>query len=672
MNQGKKTRSKPVQNRAAPAKTRVAVQKKSIIASVNGFLAQRINLFAWIILGISLLFSVLLFDQKVSASGDDSFYIIRGFEFIHQFTYPSYQGPLYPIVLGLVIGLAGLNVILLKSLSVLFMLGYIWLTHLAFKNRIPPILHVSVLLIVAINSYILDFACQTYNEPFFMFLQSVLILLFFRLFIDREETPPLNKDLGRHALLALVLVALILTRSIGLTAFLAVAGYFLLRGQWRNLLWCILSFAVVFMVFQGIKMLIWGESGQQFTTQTSGLLQKEFYNPTRGQEDLAGFLKRLFMNSHLYISRRFFTLAGFREFVVIQTIKPELTLLFYLLFFGGIILAYLKNRWIFFTGLLCLVFLMVTFLILQTTWDQIRLIIPAVPFMLLLPLSFFYYLAGYKRFRVVYWIIPVLALFMVSRVFSVTVERSREMSKNKGKYGGLTPDWKHYIQASEWAAGNLAKTDLVACRKPSISFIHGKGKEFYGIMSVPNADIEGFFRRWKSEKTPFLAYKKKTLTKAPIAPDILNRIRQALYGQITVDTTTYVLYNFPDSVRLPALKEFARTGVSGITDPDSLFTLVNAGSKPPLMIIPDTLLVPLMSSGVTHILTANLRKHPNTRDGEIINTVERYISIIGYKYPGMLTRVMQFGDVNDEPATIFKLNYESLRGKLSVDPASRP
>lgn len=665
MDQGKRTGNKSQNTTNKAVKKKQIAEKRPFRESVDAILNRRLNLLSWIIPGLSLLFSVLLFDNKVSSSGDDSFYIIRGFEFIHHFTYPSYQGPLYPVVLGVIIGIAGLNVTLLKSLSILFMLGSILMTHFAFRNRIPPVLHLLVLLVVAVNSFILNFACQTYSEPFYMFLQSALVLLFFRLFLDQEGTPPLKKDLGRHALLALVMLALVLTRSIGITSFIAVAGYFVLRGQWKNLLLCTLSFAAVFLAFQGIRMLLWSGSGLQFSAQSSALLQKDFYNPTRGREDLAGFLNRLFLNSNLYISRHFFTLAGFRKYALIQTIRPELTLLFYLLYLGGIVLAYRKNRWIFFAGLLCLVFLMTSFLVLQTIWDQIRLIIPAVPFMLLLPLSFFYYLADFKKLKLFYWVIPVLGIFMTLKVFSYTIDRSREMAGNKGKYGGLTPDWKHYIQASEWAGENLSKTDLAACRKASISFIYGKGKEFYGIMSVPNADIEGFFRRWKSEGTPYLVYEKRILRQAHIDPAILNRIRSALYGEITVDSTTFLLYDFPDSTKSTVMDAFARAGVQGISEPDILNARVHAGSKPPVMIIPDTLLVPLITGGVTHVITANLRKHPDVRDGEIINTVERYISIIGYKYPGIMTRVMQFGDDNDEPAILFRLNYESLRERLT-------
>ncbi|MBK7213150.1 MAG: hypothetical protein IPH88_07635 [Bacteroidales bacterium] len=45
----------------------------------------------WVSMGITLLFSLLLYDPKVSLTGDDSFYIIRASEFIHSFKYPAFQ-----------------------------------------------------------------------------------------------------------------------------------------------------------------------------------------------------------------------------------------------------------------------------------------------------------------------------------------------------------------------------------------------------------------------------------------------------------------------------------------------------------------------------------------------------------------------------------------------------
>jgi hypothetical protein len=65
-----------------------------------------------------------LFDIRVSLSGDDSEYILRAYNFIHG-EFPTFQGPLYPIVLSPFIALFGISLPLLKMLSALFLLNII-------------------------------------------------------------------------------------------------------------------------------------------------------------------------------------------------------------------------------------------------------------------------------------------------------------------------------------------------------------------------------------------------------------------------------------------------------------------------------------------------------------------------------------------------------------------
>jgi hypothetical protein len=79
---------------------------------------------------------------------------------------------------------------------------------------------------------------------------------------------------------------------------------------------------------------------------------------------------------------------------------------------------------------------------------------------------------------------------------------------------------------------------------------------------------------------------------------------------------------------------------------------------------PDSLLIQLQNAGVTHILTANLRRNSNRKDGMIINTVERYMAFIQEKYPQIYTKISQVGTDENEPASILKIEYE--RYGLSV------
>jgi hypothetical protein len=646
-----------------PAKPKVA-ESKTAVQAVNDFLAKHINVFLWISLGFTLLFSLLLFDPKVSLSGDDAFYIIRASDFLKKFEYPSFQGPLYPLVLSIFLAIAGLNLTILKGVSLITALAFIYFTHMAFRNRIPAILHVIVLLLVSVNSFVLYYASQTYSEMFYMMLQALLMLLFFKKFIDIETVTNRKADIKRHLLLALVLLTMALTRSIGFSAVIAVMGYFTLKGQWRNLWMSMVSFLALFFIFQGIRYLLWGDAGLQFASQGSGLLQKDYYNAAKGNEDFAGMVKRYLENSNLYLSKHFFNMTGLRKWELIQPVMPLLTVLYYLIFFTALTLSYKKNRYVFFSGLLTGAFLLVTFIILQSRWDQNRLIIPVLSVMLLMFFAAFYFLSEIRKFRPIFWIVPILAVIMFFGELSFTSGKSREASENKGKYGGLTPDWKHYLQASEWAAKNLPSNAVVACRKPSLSFIYGKGREFYSIMKVPSFSQEQFFTNWKQQNTPYTVFRYTDLTGKQLTASIYNAIKNFYEAQLFIGETFYIVDRFPDSTRARLQSEFSQANIGFITSRDTIEKYVNVSKQPPVLIYPDSLLIPLIENNVTHVLTANLRRNSVQKDGMIINTVERYMAYIQDKYPDFMTPVQKIGTDDDEPAAIYKLNYDRQKAFL--------
>ena len=86
---------------ANPAAKKVSApgEEKDLFGKLNAYFDRRISWIFWVIMSVTFIFSLLLFDSRVSLSGDDSFYIIRASDFIHSFKYPGFQGSLYPIVL---------------------------------------------------------------------------------------------------------------------------------------------------------------------------------------------------------------------------------------------------------------------------------------------------------------------------------------------------------------------------------------------------------------------------------------------------------------------------------------------------------------------------------------------------------------------------------------------
>ena len=642
-------------------------ESKDLLGVMDSFLDQRLGWLIWVIMGITFLFSLLLFDSRVSLSGDDSFYIIRASDFIHDFKYPAFQGSLYPIVLSLFVALFGISLVPLKMLSLISVMGFIYLFFIAFRNRIPSTLLVVALLTLSINSFILYYSSQTYNEAFYLMVQMLMVLVFFRTFIDNEQDISFRQDIKRHSALALSLLALTLTKNMGFSAVIAVGAYFLLRGQWKNLLYAAVAFCIVFLAFQGIKYLLWNDGGMQFSSQGSGLLNKDYYNPQAGKEDLSGFYTRFIDNSNLYFSKHFVSVIGLRTVVPIMTVNSLVTVLIYLLGLGSLLITYKKNKYLFFIGLVAGAFLLVTFVVLQTKWDQSRLIIPAVPMLLLMIFALFYYSSKIKRFSLLQISIPVLALLIFFQSLAATAVAVKANMEISGIYGGLTPDWKNYLKASELAAENLPKDAIIACRKPSISFVYGKGRNFYGIMQLPNYNSDVFIKNWEKDESAFMLFNYADFTGKHLPPDLYKTLKENMQAMLFVGDTVYFADKVNDSLKEPFAAQLRLAGFNYISSVNE-FKSKLADGKVLKLYYPDSLLNQLQSAGVTHILTANLRRNNTQKDGMIINTVERYMAFIQEKYPQIFTKVSQVGDDNNEPATLVEINYKQY-GRSVKKPA---
>ncbi len=638
-------------------KTAAPAQTKDLLQIMDEFLDQRLGWLIWVILGITFVFSLLLFDSKVSLSGDDSFYIIRASEFIHSFKYPAFQGPLYPMVLSLIVAIFGISLVPLKVFSMILILGFMYFFYLAFRTRIPSTLLVIILLLLSVNSSVLYYSSQTYNEAFYLFIQMIFILVFFRSFIDSDLAMTFKQDVKRHLLLALCLLALTLTKNIGFTALFAVLGYFLLQGEWKNMLYAVVAFGLAFLVFQSIKYMFWHEGGLQFSSQGSGLLNKDYYNPQAGKEDLAGFLTRFVDNSKLYISKHFVVLIAMRKMGPAMAVSSAVTLFIYMLALGSLVITFKKNKYLFFTGLLAGSFLLISFIVLQTKWDQSRLIIPAVPLLLLMIFSVLYYVSGLQKFKVLQIVIPVLALLIFFQSLAVTAVAAKDNQQISGRYGGLTPDWKNYLKASEWAAANLPKDAVIAVRKPSISFVYGKGRNFYGIMQLPTYKTDVFFSNWMKDDSAYVLFNYKEFSGKQLSPQLFTMLKENMAAMLFVGDTVYFADKVNAGNRVAFSQEIKAAGLNYISSVSDLKSMIRPEQILKLY-YPDSLLNTLQNNGVTHIMTANLRRNSSQKDGFIINTVERYLAFIQEKYPMMFTKISQVGDDDNEPATIFKIEYE--------------
>ena len=158
---------------------------KSVFVAVDSFFTKHQKMFFWISIGLFTLTSLLLFNVRVSEGGDDSTYIIRALNLWNKGTYPTYQGPVYPMGLSLIAGIGGLKLGLLKVTSLVFLVGFLVLFYRSFKNRISNTTLFLTLLLFSVNSFVAYFSSQTYSEALFMLLQIPVFLLLFN-YSDRQ------------------------------------------------------------------------------------------------------------------------------------------------------------------------------------------------------------------------------------------------------------------------------------------------------------------------------------------------------------------------------------------------------------------------------------------------------------------------------------------------------
>ncbi len=278
---------------------------------------------------LTVLFSFLLFNFNVSLMGDDGAYIKRAYRLLHHGDFPGFQGPVYPFVLSFFIWIFGLNITFLKALSGIFILGHLYFFYRAFQNRVPSLLFVFTIVILATNAYLLSYSSLTFSEALFLFIQAFLFFYLFR-YIWEASFKNEWQRLVRFLVLGAIMLLLAKTRSIGYGAVVAVVLFMAVNRNWKNMAYTLGSFGVFYFVFKGIKAVFFGISGQQFSNQLDRLLLVNPYDPSEGKEDLVGFIERFWGNSELYLSKHIYKFLGLRP-DVLQT-STVLTILTYALF----------------------------------------------------------------------------------------------------------------------------------------------------------------------------------------------------------------------------------------------------------------------------------------------------------------------------------------------------
>ncbi len=442
------------------------------------------------------LMSFLLFNMRVSIGGDDSTYIIRAVNFIKDGSYPSFQGPVYPMFLSVFVGLFGIKLGMLKLTSFVLILGSMYGFYRAYKGRVPYSLLFLSMLMLSVSSYFIFFTSQTYSEAIFLALQIPVVILLFK---DIESNA---FNWKRLLFMALLIVVGYLTRTVGIGTLIAVVIFYLISKDYKKVGVIVGASVVILLAFLVLKNAIW-HNGFFDGGQASTLVYKHPYDKTQGLETIGGYLMRFVDNSNLYLSKQLLKMTGLKADDSISY-NSLVTILMYGLFLFGAFKSFKNNKYVLFTALYVAIMLGITFIVLQKLWDQYRLIIPFFPFMLLSLYYGLYQLNKVLKIKLFSILLIVGISFATLSAFSDSVKKVDLLTLRKNFKGdkllGYTDDWVNYLSMAEYVDEKLGEDAYVAVRKPNMAQVYANGRKFYGIYRFDTEDSDELIQLLKEKK----------------------------------------------------------------------------------------------------------------------------------------------------------------------------
>jgi hypothetical protein len=627
--------------------------------SLDRFFLKYSRFFLFLSVFFSVLFGILLFDARISTGGDDSHYIEMASDFLKGKSFPSWHGPLYSIFLSVPILLFGVNIIWLKATSFIFIIAQLILFYYTFKDHVSPAIFTLVLLIISVSSSILYFASQTYSEAMFMFLQALTLFIFIRSYLNsRLINPTWKQDAVQWLIVGFFVFLTSLTRDIGLAMLLAMIIFLLFEKKFRAALFVTLSYTLFFSIFKIYKSLLWSHSSSP--DKLAEILAKNQYNAAMGTEDFAGMVNRFLLNAKGYLSRHFMIGLGLQDPTSTEK-SYVIAILVAVLLLIALIYSYRRNKVLFFCALYVGGALASTFIVLNQVWDQMRMVVIFIPMMILLSawgVQQISHRKGFQYFNIVLYFMLILIFF---KTLDYTLDQSKDNRKVLKKslsgnlYYGFSPDWQNFLRMSEWVSKNIPKDQMVASRKPSMSYIYGKGRDFYPLYRFPTNPPEEFIHAIE-KRTGTLTVIPNTAINPAWPGELQYSIKRSNVACVTEGNEVYGVYEFTPPASEFIQKALATYNVPTITT-DSLIKRIRVSTMNCFAVSPDSLIQTLKKNKVNYAIVASLRANPRMNTGNVINTMQRYLYFVEQKYPGIIKLVHQIGADNEEPAWLYQVNY---------------
>ncbi len=538
--------SKKVQQQHKPQqpakKTTHAHSKLGLLDRLNEWLEARDKKVFYGLLILSTLFSLLLFDSKVTLGGDDSSYIERAWSFLKDGKFPYFQGPGYPVFLSLFVKMFGINVVALKFVSVFCQLGFVWVTYLTFRKRIPYLVLFALLAFISVNNFIQYYASQTFTETFFLFIQSICLFITFKIIDNIKSEDSLvdgfKQNYKQWLLFGLMFVILTISKSIAFVTIAGVLIYFVLNKNYKQVLYAIVAFAVFRLLYFAITTALFGRNE---TNQLEMMLRVDLYKPQGAHVDFSGMINRFFTNFNTYISWHMYRILNLRllsnlNILDNDTISPLPALSYLSTIILGIFtfISYKRNKFIFFSSIYLIVLVAGVFFGVQENNMQSRLIIIAMPLIFLVLFYGVYEIARRNSsIQFIFVLFSVIMLFVSIGKSAINAKQNAvALKKNMAgdMFYGYTPDWENFLKMSQYCADSLPDSSRVLSRKPAMSFIYGHGKEFVGQFDAPNnPNADSVLMGWKKNNVKYIILANLRQNPKKNNGHVINNIHRMLY-----------------------------------------------------------------------------------------------------------------------------------------------
>ncbi len=520
------------QQKAQAAKT--TSSQEGILIKLDTWFEKHSTKLFYALLLLSTLFSLLLFDSKVSEGGDDSSYIQRAWSFLHEHTFPYFQGPAYPVFLSVFVKMFGLNVIALKFFSVICQIGFVWFTYKTFVKRIPYTVLFALISFISFNAFIQYYASQTFTETFFLFVQSICLYVTFNIIdsIDQDAgwIDGLKKDYKKWLLFGFMFLLLTISKSIAFVTIIAVLLYFVLNKNYKQMVYAIVFFLIMRLIYQLVTTALFGPNS---SNQLEMMLRKDLYKPEAGHEDFGGMIDRFFQNFYTYMSMHVYRILNIRNVDSdAANIIPGYAYLTAIIMAVFTFLSYRKNKFVFFCSLYMIVLCGGIFVGVQANNMQDRLIIIAMPLIFLI-LFYGVYELSKRSGTMQFIVVAFAAVMLIVTVGKSSIKAEQNITALKKNlsgdiYYGYSPDWVNFLKMSKYCADSLPEGTQVLSRKPNMSFIYGNGKKFVGQYLVTTTNADSIKMEWQAEKVQYVLLPNLRMNPAKNNGRIINTIHRML------------------------------------------------------------------------------------------------------------------------------------------------